>query len=79
MEPLFQGIRDLARLDDYILVSLKEKAFNARYLSEYINTRLTIYNESSGIPQLPGASFAKYKIILQTYEEQVFIADLLEQ
>lgn len=74
--PRDKGFGAIGRL---LVVSPKEKAFNAKYLSEYINTRLTIYNESSGIPQLPGASFAKYKVILPTYDEQVFIADLLEQ
>ncbi len=74
--PRDKGFGAIGRL---LVVSPKAKAFNARYLSEYINTRLTIYNESSGIPQLPGASFAKYKVILPTYDEQVFIADLLEQ
>jgi type I restriction enzyme S subunit len=73
--PRDKGFGAIGRL---LVVSPKEKAFNARYLSEYINTRLTIYNESSGIPQLPGASFAKYKVILPTYDEQVFIANLLE-
>ena len=75
----FARDRSFGAIGRLLVISPKNGTFDARYLAEYINTRLTIFNESSGIPQLPGASFAKYKVILPTHDEQVFIADALEQ
>ena len=74
--PRTMGFGAIGRL---LVIVPKESSFDVRYLSEFINTRLIIFNESSGIPQLPGTSFAKYKVILPTYKEQVVIADILEQ
>lgn len=74
--PRNKGFGAIGRL---LVISPKNNSFEARYLAEYINTKMIIFNESSGIPQLPGASFAKYKVILPTFEEQVFIADTLEK
>ena len=43
---------------------------DTKYLCEYINQRVKIFKESSGIPQLTGISLAKYKIPLPpTIEE----------
>lgn len=54
------------------------KPYDVRFLAEYVNNRLRIYNESSGIPQLPGESFKKYKVFLPALVEQEAIAEVLE-
>ena len=51
---------------------------DTKYLCEYINQRVKIFKESSGIPQLTGISLAKYEIPLPpTIEEQTAIAQIL--
>lgn len=47
------------------------------FLAEYINFFVTIFDESSGIPQLTGLSFAKYKLPLPPLPEQRAIATAL--
>jgi type I restriction enzyme S subunit len=49
----------------------------AHYLTEYINGKLKLHTESSGIPQLTGEQFSKYKILVPPYKEQTAIANLL--
>jgi type I restriction enzyme S subunit len=72
--PRSKGFGAIGRL--LVLRPIKEN-FDVRYLSEYINNKLTIYNESGGIPQLPGESLAKYRVELPPLFEQQAIADLL--
>lgn len=55
----------------------KNKSFHPKYLSDYINDRLIIHNESGGIPQLPRSSLENYEVILPSYEEQTKIASFL--
>lgn len=61
------------------LLVLKPNIYcDAKYLTEYINFKINIFFESSGIPQLTGISFAKYKVVLPpTKEEQTAIATAL--
>src|SRR5690606_30986356 len=47
------------------------------YLSDYINDKLIIHNESGGIPQLPRSSLENYEVVLPSYEEQTKIASFL--
>ena len=72
--PRAKGFGAIGRL---LVLSPKNHDFDVRYLSEYINNKLIIYNESGGIPQLPGESLAKYKVELPPVPEQKAIADLL--
>ncbi len=61
-----------------LLLLFPDKNVDTKYLSEYINHNLKIFEESSGIPQLTGISLAKYKIPLPpTIEEQQAIASAL--
>ena len=50
---------------------------DAQYLTSYINHRVTIFVETSGIPQLTGIQFAKYKVVLPPFPEQRTIATAL--
>jgi type I restriction enzyme, S subunit len=52
-------------------------AFCSRFMTDYINERVNIFSESSGIPQLPGSSLAKYKVTIPPLPEQQKIADIL--
>ena len=69
-----EGFGAIGRL---LVLSPQNDNFDVRYLSEYINNKLIIYNESGGIPQLPGESLAKYKVELPPLPEQKAIANLL--
>ena len=55
----------------------KDKSFHPKYLSDYINDKLIIHNESGGIPQLPRSSLESYEVVLPSYEEQTKIASFL--
>lgn len=55
----------------------KDKRFHPKYLSDYINDKLIIHNESGGIPQLPRSSLENYEVVLPSYEEQTKIASFL--
>ncbi len=55
----------------------KDKSFHPKYLSDYINDKLNIHNESGGIPQLPRSSLENYEVVLPSYEEQTKIASFL--
>ena len=48
-----------------------------RFLADYINNKIDVFCESSGIPQLTGIGLAKYKILLPTLPEQKAIAQTL--
>jgi restriction endonuclease S subunit len=71
--PRASGFGAIGRL----LVISPRKNFDTHYLSEYINSKLHIFKENSGIPQLPGEQFGRYKVILPPLHEQIAIADLL--
>lgn len=60
-----------------LVVSPKNNEFDVRYFAEYVNYKLKIYNESGGIPQLPGSAFGMYSITLPHIAEQTKIADFL--
>ena len=60
-----------------LIVSPRNGSFDVEYLENYINFRLRIFNESGGIPQLPGASLAKYSVTLPPLSEQKKIARIL--
>jgi type I restriction enzyme S subunit len=61
-----------------LLVLFPETNVDTKYLSEYINHRVKIFEESSGIPQLTGISLSNYKIPLPpSKEEQTSIATIL--
>lgn len=50
---------------------------NNRFLANYINHKLKIFSESSGVPQLTGIGLAKYKVALPPLPEQRSIAQAL--
>jgi len=61
-----------------LLVLYPDDKVDSNYLTEIINYRLKVFEESSGIPQLTGVSFAGYKIPLPpTKAEQTAIATAL--
>ncbi len=61
-----------------LLVLYPDDKVDSNYLTEIINYRLKVFEESSGIPQLTGVSFAGYKIPLPpTKAEQTTIATAL--
>jgi type I restriction enzyme S subunit len=60
-----------------LLVLFPNKTVKNRFLSSYINNRITIFNESGGIPQLTGISFSKYKVPVPPVKEQEAIANAL--
>ena len=61
-----------------LLVLMPHKNIDAKYLTEFINYKINIFFESSGVPQLTGISFAKYKVALPpTKAEQTAIATAL--
>lgn len=72
--PRPEGFGAIGRL---LVLRPLSNGFDVRYLAEYINNKLIIFNESGGIPQLPGESLAKYKVELPPLPEQKAIADLL--
>lgn len=72
--PRMEGFGAIGRL--LILKPINDR-FDVRYLSEYINNKLRIFNESGGIPQLPGDSIGKYRVPLPPLPEQKAIADIL--
>jgi type I restriction enzyme S subunit len=60
-----------------IVLSPINNSFDIHYLAEFINNKLRIFNESGGIPQLPGEAIGKYKVILPPLPEQKAIAGVL--
>jgi len=59
------------------LLVLKPEKDNAKFLTYYVNNKISIFLESGGIPQLTGISFSKYKIPLPPLPEQKAIAQVL--
>ncbi len=72
--PRKAGFGAIGRL---LVLSPKNNDFDTRYLSEYINNRFRLFHESGGIPQLPGITLGKYKVVLPPLPEQRAIADIL--
>ena len=68
------GFGTIGRL---LCLTPKDKSFHPKYLSDYINDKLVIHNESGGIPQLPRSSLEGYEVTLPEYEEQTKIASFL--
>ncbi|MCP4372350.1 MAG: restriction endonuclease subunit S [Deltaproteobacteria bacterium] len=61
-----------------LLVLMPHKDIDAKYLTEFINYKINIFFESSGVPQLTGISFAKYKVAFPPIKaEQTAIATAL--
>ena len=61
-----------------LLILFPDKNTSAHFLTEYINHRIKIFTESSGIPQLTSIQFGKYKVpIPRTKDEQTAIAIVL--
>jgi type I restriction enzyme, S subunit len=72
--PRKAGFGAIGRL---LVLSPKNNDFDTRYLSEYINNRFRLFHESGGIPQLPGITLGKYKVVLPPLPEQRAIANIL--
>ena len=61
-----------------LVISPKNNNFDVGYFAEYVNSKLRIYNESGGIPQLPGTAFENYLVFLPPLPEQKAIAGVLK-
>jgi len=73
----FSRLTGFGAIGRLLVLSPKNENFDVRYLSDYINNKLRIFNESGGIPQLPGEAIGKYKVELPPHPVQKAIADLL--
>lgn len=60
-----------------LLVLQPKKKSNVDFISEYINFKMKIFDESSGIPQLTGVSFSTYLALNPPLKEQEKIAQIL--
>jgi type I restriction enzyme S subunit len=60
-----------------LLVLMPNHRVDARFLTTYINQRVSIFIETGGIPQLTGIQFSKYKTALPPLPEQRAIAKAL--
>ena len=60
-----------------LLVLFPKKGLSAHFLTEYVNSRVNIFQESSGIPQLTGEQVAKYEIVVPSLPEQRKVAQAL--
>jgi restriction endonuclease S subunit len=60
-----------------LLVLFPKEHVCAHYITEYVNVKLNIHQESGGIPQLTGEQIAGYKISIPKYPEQKAIAHIL--
>ena len=68
---------DFGAIGRLLVLLPQNKSFDAHYLASFINNRLQIHYESSGIPQLPGKTLANYQVILPPFPEQRRIAEIL--
>ena len=50
---------------------------DSKFLADYINHKINVFHESSGIPQLTGIGISKYKVALPPLPEQKAIAQAL--
>lgn len=69
-----EGFGAIGRL---LVLKPRNSSFDPVYLENYINFSLRIFNESSGIPQLPGTSLGEYFVVLPAMQEQTKIANIL--
>ena len=60
-----------------LLVLFPNKKIEPHFYTEYINFKIKIFSESSGIPQLTGTKIKKYKCPFPPIEEQKKIAKIL--
>ncbi len=60
-----------------LLVLFPQKGIKPHFYTEYINFKIKIFSESSGIPQLTGAQIKNYKCPIPPLEEQKQIAEIL--
>lgn len=60
-----------------LVLEPKNNAFDVVYFENYINSYLRVHHENGAIPQLPGASIAKYDVVLPPLLEQQKIAKIL--
>jgi type I restriction enzyme S subunit len=60
-----------------LVVNPINDSFDVDFFANYVNFRLRIFNESGGIPQLPGSQLAKYHVVLPPFPEQQQIAQIL--
>ena len=60
-----------------LLVLFPNENVSAHYITEYVNNKINIHQESGGIPQLTGQQIARYKISIPKYSEQKTIAKAL--
>ncbi len=60
-----------------LLVLFPNDGVIAHYITEYVNNKINILQERSGIPQLTGEQIANYKIVLPPFPEQQKIVDIL--
>ncbi|MDN5095739.1 restriction endonuclease subunit S [Aliarcobacter butzleri] len=60
-----------------LLVLFPQKGIEPHFYTEYINFKIKIFSESSGIPQLTGTQIKNYKCPIPPLEEQKQIAEIL--
>jgi type I restriction enzyme, S subunit len=71
-----------SRIDSFgaigrLVIIFPNKECNNEFLTNYINHKVDIFSESSGVPQLTGIGLAKYKVALPSQTEQQTIAQAL--
>jgi type I restriction enzyme S subunit len=60
-----------------LLILFPKENVSAHYITEFVNNKLNIHQESGGIPQLTGEQIAGYKISIPKFSEQIAIAHIL--
>jgi len=72
-QPRFENFNAIGRL----LILIPKVKLNINFVSEYINNKLNIFIESTGVPQLTAPQFKVYKIYLPDLQTQTKIANIL--
>jgi len=72
-QPRFNKFNAIGRL----LILIPKKKLDIVFVSEYINSRLNVFIESTGVPQLTAPQFKVYKIYLPDLKTQTKIANIL--
>ena len=60
-----------------LIVLFPKRGVSSGYLANYINNKIDIHSESSGVPQLTGIAFSGYKVAAPSSAEQTAIANAL--